>query len=211
VSWATPADVRELLFERREHRTNFTGSTISLSRSDATGISKLVKNGSELTEVSGSPGSGEFSFTEPDEITLGDSAVQGDEFDIVPEVYLTDSQIQGAIDDIHDLMLPEIAAYYDTPFNGDPPQLVEIERRATAYSIVVRFDGHPNFLAGEETKESLRELYMEGKEKLQRILDGNTPLLDENDDVIPRLSGATDPRVFFDFERSGHANNQDIH
>lgn len=209
-NWAQTSDVRELLFERREHQTNLSGTEIVLGRRDAVAIASLEKNGSALTEVDNSPSSGEFSFTEPDTITLGDSATSSDEFVIIANIYLTDSEITDVINDVHERLLAKIETVYDTSsFSGTPPLLAEIERAASAYALLKRMEGHPNFAVSEQERASYLQDWQDAKESLQGLLDGDIKLLDSSGSVIDRKSITTDEEAFFSFSRSGHANDQD--
>lgn len=209
MTWANASDIRELLFERREHQTNITGTTITLGRRDAVAIASVEKDDTALTEVDSSPSSGEFSFTEPDTITLGDSATTDDEYIIIANIYLTDSEITDVISDVHDKLLPKIETVYDTSaFSGTPPLLAEIERAASTYAILRRMEGHPKFAISDAERQSYLEDWQEAKEDIQGLLDGDIKLLDGSDNVIERREITTDHEVFVSFERSGHQNNQ---
>lgn len=207
-AFITAADARTGFFERREHQTGKTGTTITLGRRDGETIISLKKNGVALTQVASSPSTNEFSFVKPATITLGDAATATDEYDIHVGVYLPDEDIEFHIDEMHAIILGKLEPVYSLPFSSTPPLLAKVERWAVQWALAAQLEGHPVFRMPDDTRDVYLRRWMECKEILMGLIDGDITLRDENGDEIPRLDIFTDDEALISFESSAEDNNE---
>ena len=189
MTYVTESEVRNYIgfLIREEFMSGKSGSTLTLSF-NAFSLQTLEKNGTALTEVSGTPSTGEFKFIPGKTINLGDSAVSSDRFYILADTSLSSSMVTSLITKAETVINASLkVAYDDIPWTTAPDLIKELTKDLV-YAYAIRSVAGKNQVINDAGKEA-KMVIAEVMNTIEMIKKGSIVLIGETS------TGATQPQV----------------